>query len=98
MGDGSLDDQANVEQMSLWVLYPHAVSQRRAWHQFLTSRCFSTSAAPMAPGTRDPSAKTRVGVPVILCLWPISTLRVSAAVSQLAAAGNWSRTIQSCQT
>ena len=51
----------------------------------------------MAPGTREPLAKISVGVPVILCLRPKARLRWMAAVSQLAAAGTFSRTIMSCQ-
>ena len=47
----------------------------------------------MAPGTREPLAKISVGVPVILCLRPKARLRWMAAVSQLAAAGTFSRTI-----
>ena len=51
-----------------------------------------------APGTRVPSVKISVGVPVILCFFPNARLRCSAAVSQLAAAGILSLTIHSCQT
>ena len=51
----------------------------------------------MAPGTRAPLVKIRVGVPVILCLRPNARLRCSALVSQVAAGGVLSRTIRSCQ-
>ena len=36
----------------------------------------------MAPGTREPSAKISVGVPVILCFLPNSRLRATAAASK----------------
>src|SRR5690606_19927252 len=60
--------------------------------------CFSISCALMAPGTRVPSEKITVGVPVILYFLLNARLRSSAAVSQLDLAGFWSRNIQSSQT
>jgi len=47
-------------------------------------RSFSTCWALMAPGTREPSTKKRVGVPVILRFFPNSRLRSRTVVSQLA--------------
>src|SRR5205085_4434193 len=60
---------------------------------------FSMSAAAIAPGTREPSVKMSVGVPVILCLRPNSVLRASTLVSQLPSGltSGSLRTIQSCQ-
>src|SRR3989344_3834485 len=62
-----------------------------------SARRFSTSLAPMAPGTRAPLAKISVGVPVILCLRPNARLRCKALVSQLDAGTGLSRTMRSCQ-
>ncbi|MNO03843.1 hypothetical protein D3C81_2246700 [compost metagenome] len=49
----------------------------------------------MAPGTRVPSWKMMVGVPVILCLRPSARLRWMAAVSQLADGVTLSRSMWS---
>ena len=51
--------------------------------------------APSAPGTRVPSTKKLVGVPVMRYLRPKATLRCSALVSQLALGGVMLRSIQS---
>ena len=44
---------------------------------------FSTCCALMAPGTRVPSAKMAVGVPVMRCFLPNSTFLASADASRL---------------
>ncbi len=51
-----------------------------------------------APGTRVPSAKSKVGVPVMRCFLPNSTFASRAVVSQLAVDGVEPFTIQSFQT
>ena len=80
--------QGHLVKMSVQVRQPDLVADGCHGVAVLVSlRCFSTSAAPMAPGTREPSANTRVGVPVILNLRPTSRLRAIALASQLAAAG-----------
>ena len=48
---------------------------------------FSNSAIGMAPGTRSPSSKKIVGVPVMRLLLPYSRTLSRVAVAQLVSAG-----------
>src|SRR4029453_9333453 len=101
-GCGLIDAESDAKEVRVQVGGFHrVVDAGAAWqgrgHCLASASIFSTCGAPIAPGTRLPSANTSVGVPVILYFLPNSRLRARAPVSQLAAGAAWSRTIWSSQ-